>query len=66
MANAKELAEPSKSAIGEVELDRLLLDAVRRAIEPDHPPTLNQLPVATNDNGLAWPLIPFPEGWLGG
>ena len=63
MANAKELAEPSKSAIGEVELDRLLLDAVRRAIEPDHPPTLNQLPVATNDNGLAWPLIPFPEGW---
>jgi hypothetical protein len=36
MANAKELLELSRSAIGEVELDRLLLDAVRRAIEPDH------------------------------
>ena len=20
-------------------------------------------PKAANDNGLAWPLIPFPEGW---
>jgi len=66
MSNAKELAEPSKSAIGEVELDRLLLDAVRGAIEPDRPPKLNQLPAAMNDNGLAWPLISFPEGWLGG
>ena len=64
MANAQKLVELSRSAIGEVELDRLLLDAVRRAIEPDHPPTtLNQLPTATNDNQLAWPLIPFPEGW---
>jgi hypothetical protein len=57
MANAKELTEPSKSAIGELELERLLLDAVRRAIEP------HQLPISTNDNQLAWPLIPFPEGW---
>ena len=65
MANAKELLELSRSAIGEVELDQLLLDAVRRTIEPDHPPTLNQLPTATNDNGLAWPLIPFPQGWYG-
>jgi hypothetical protein len=23
----------------------------------DHPPE------ASNDNGLAWPLIPFPDGW---
>jgi hypothetical protein len=58
MANAQKLAELSGSAIGQVELDRLLLDAVRRAIEPDHAPTLNQLPMATNDNQLAWPLIP--------
>lgn len=21
---------------------------------------------SANDNGLAWPLIPFPEGWLSG
>jgi hypothetical protein len=63
MANAQKLAELSGSAIGEVELDRLLLDAVRRAIEPDNPATLNQLPTATNDNQLAWQLIPFPEGW---
>jgi len=56
MANTKELAELPRSAIGKVELDRLLLDAVRRAIEADHPP-------AMNDNQLAWPLIPFPEGW---
>jgi len=22
-----------------------------------------RLPKAANDNGLAWPLISFPEGW---
>lgn len=21
------------------------------------------IPVAANDNGMAWPLIPFPDGW---
>lgn len=21
------------------------------------------LPAPANDNGLAWPLLPFPEGW---
>ena len=57
MANAQKLPELSRSAIGEVELDRLLLDAVKRAIETDYPPTLNQLPTATNDNQLALPLI---------
>jgi integrase len=39
MAHTQELAEPSKSAISEVEL----LDAVRRVIEPDHLPKLNQI-----------------------
>ena len=58
MANKKELDDPPRGAIGKVKLDRLLLDAVRRAIEADRPP-------ATNDNQLAWPLLPFPEGWYG-
>jgi hypothetical protein len=55
--------------MSEVEFDRLL-EAVRMAIEPApqddflaHPPTLHEEPKAANDNGLAWPLIPFPEGW---
>jgi hypothetical protein len=26
-------------------------------------PMLMQQPTAANDNQLAWPLIPFPEGW---
>jgi len=61
--------------MGEVEFDRLL-DAVRTAIAPvpgeDFMPAhfkLAYLPIsetpisAANDNGLAWPLIPFPDGW---
>ena len=55
--------------MSEVEFDRLL-DAVRMAIEhaPQedvlaHPSTFNEPPKAANDNQLAWPLIPFPEGW---
>jgi hypothetical protein len=53
----------------EVEFD-LLLDAVRTAIAPApqedflvHPSILNKPPAAANDNQMAWPLIPFPEGW---
>jgi hypothetical protein len=53
---------PSNSAISEVELDRLL-DAVRRAIGPNRPAALRQPPNAANDDQLAWPFIPFPEGW---
>jgi hypothetical protein len=52
---------PSNSAISEIELDRLL-DAVRRAMDSNHPPLPRQPPNAANDDQLAWPFIPFPEG----
>ena len=59
-----------ESAMTEVEFDRLL-DAVRMAIEPalrkellTHRRTFNKRAKAANDQ-LAWPLIPFPEGWHG-
>jgi hypothetical protein len=55
--------------MSEAEFERLL-DAVNAAIAPvpqrdfiiglmmyDPPPA------AANDNGLTWPLIPFPDGW---
>jgi hypothetical protein len=47
-------------ATNEVEFDRLL-DAVRMAMAP----SFSQPPLAANDNQLVWPLIPFPEDWLG-
>jgi len=25
----------------------------------------HMLPAPANDNGLAWPLLPFPDGWYG-
>ena len=48
-----------------------LLDAVSRAVAlaPEEEPvarlmpTFIALPKAANDNELAWPLIPFPQGW---
>ncbi|HEV7410233.1 MAG TPA: hypothetical protein VGO01_17260 [Bradyrhizobium sp.] len=55
--------------MSEVEFDRLL-DAVRTAIAPVPPVDFSHLPLvfdapplAANDNQLAWPLGPFPEGW---
>jgi hypothetical protein len=58
--------------MSEAEFDRML-DAVRMAIEPAPQDdflvnslmqaTPPEAPEAANDNGLAWPLIPFPEGW---
>jgi hypothetical protein len=56
--------------MSEVEFDRLL-DVVRTAIAPipgedfmlASLPIFNTPPRAANDNQLAWPLIPFPEGW---
>jgi hypothetical protein len=47
-----------------------LLEAVRMAIEPApqedalaNTLAQEQPPRAANDNGQAWPLIPFPEDW---
>jgi hypothetical protein len=53
--------------MSEVEFDRLL-DAVRVAIAPQEEflnslPMFDQPPKPANDNGLAWPLLPFPESW---
>jgi hypothetical protein len=55
--------------MSEVEFDRLL-DAVRTAIAPapqedflTNPQTIDEPPEAANDNHMAWPLVPFPEGW---
>jgi hypothetical protein len=55
--------------MSEVEFDRLL-EAVKMAIEPAphedflaYAPDSDEPPKAANDNGGAWPLIPFPEGW---
>ncbi|HSZ96141.1 MAG TPA: hypothetical protein VK767_07490 [Bradyrhizobium sp.] len=55
--------------MGEAEFERLL-DAVNAAVAPIPQEdfvtgmlALGLQPEAANDNGLAWPLIPFPEGW---
>ncbi len=61
--------------MSEVEFD-MILDAVRTAIAPAPqegflahkqtsaaPKTFDDLPKAANDNQLAWPLLPFPDGW---
>ena len=60
----------SESAMTEAEFNRLL-DAVRMAIEPalreeflTQRRTFDKRPKAADDQ-LAWPLIPFPEGWHG-
>jgi len=58
--------------MSEAEYDRLL-NAVRVAVEPVpqedfiiQSPISNPAPNAANDNGLAWPPIPFPVGWHAG
>jgi hypothetical protein len=53
----------------EVEFDRIL-NAVQSAValnpqEEDMSLSFAamELPKAANDNGAAWPLVPFPAGW---
>ena len=55
--------------MSEVEYNRLL-ESVRMAIEPApledflaELPLFEEPPRAANDNLMAWPLVPFPEGW---
>jgi hypothetical protein len=56
--------------MSEAEFERLL-DAVREAVTPtpqedflsNNQPTSDHQSKTANDNGLAWPLLPFPEGW---
>jgi hypothetical protein len=55
--------------MSEVEFERLL-DTVRTAIQlaPQEAlaesRTVERSAKADNDNQLAWPLVPFPEGWF--
>jgi hypothetical protein len=68
-------SQSGRVAVSEVEFD-LLLDAVQAAIAPaPGEDSMLALPIfntpapelnagkAANDNQLAWPLIPFPQGW---
>lgn len=55
--------------MSEAEFERLL-DAVNAAVAPVPQQDFiagamvhGRPPEAANDNGLAWPLIPFPDGW---
>jgi hypothetical protein len=58
-----EIPAISKGSIGQIEFDRSA-ENVKTQIKPGRPQDiLGRLETAANDNQLAWPLIPFPEGW---
>jgi hypothetical protein len=55
------------SLIMQVDLDVPAADVVAIGIELSDqqadPETDNERAVADNDNGMRWPLVPFPEDW---
>jgi hypothetical protein len=63
-------SQPGRVAVSEVEFE-MLLSTVQAAMAPvpgedfmfTGSPSFSAPPKAANDNQLAWPLIPFPQGW---
>jgi hypothetical protein len=47
-----------------IEADRSKASKRQPELEPPQA-VLGQSQPAANDNGMAWPFIPFPEGWYG-
>jgi hypothetical protein len=58
---------PVRELIMQVDFDVPAADLPEVGIEAssqaDHAETENARPVAANDNGTCWPVVPFPEHW---